>query len=189
MDTKRTLTTALTALLVLTLAAPFIAYTEPRIVGADESRVVLSGSMEPAIETGDVILVSKTPIENVEIGDVVTFRAHASTDTTYTHRVVDVNHDERGTVLTTKGDANENPDPMGVNDEMLIGTVDHTIPKLGIVVGALQSQLLPHVLVVLSLLTIGHEATRLLGLNEEPELDVAEAATDSASTFEAVKPP
>lgn len=146
----------------LLLAAPLAAYVKPELAGADEARIVLSGSMEPAIGVGDVVLVAETPIEAVEPGDVVTFRAHEGADTTYTHRVVEVVHDERGTVLTTKGDANDEPDPMAVNDAMLVGTVEHTVPHLGTVVAAAQSELVFLALVVLSVLTVGFEVNNLL---------------------------
>lgn len=161
MKRSRIVTTGV-LLLSLALAAPIVAYIQPATVGADESRIVLTGSMEPTLEPGDVVLVRHATIDDVEIGDIVTFRSHEGHETPYTHRVVDITTDQRGTVLTTKGDANEDPDPMYVNGDMLIGTVHVTIPKLGFVINGAQSQITPVILVVLSILAVGHEAQGLL---------------------------
>lgn len=169
---KRTLALGILAgALALALAAPFAAYAEPRLVGADRGLVVLTGSMEPSIEPGDVVLVAETDIDEVQVGDVVTFNPHPGVEKTYTHRVVDITHDKRGTVLTTKGDANERPDPMQVDDAMLVGTVEHRIPTLGKAIAALQGPLTPLTLVVLSILTAGYEITNLLEHAEADEGD------------------
>jgi len=158
--TRRAALAATGLVLLLALAAPVAAYAFPSLAGADEGLVVLSGSMEPAIEPGDIVLVEDVPIEEIEPGDVVTFQSHPGSETTYTHRVVDVTTDKRGTVLTTKGDANEQLDPMQTDADMLVGRVDHTIPKLGKLVAALQGPIAPLGLVGLSLVTIGHEVHR-----------------------------
>jgi len=117
--TRRAALAATGLVLLLALAAPVAAYAFPSLAGADEGLVVLSGSMEPAIEPGDIVLVEDVPIEEIEPGDVVTFQSHPGSETTYTHRVVDVTTDKRGTVLTTKGDANEQLDPMQTDADML----------------------------------------------------------------------
>lgn len=163
MSDKRTLAVAaLAGACVLALAAPFAAYAQPGLVGADRGLIVLTGSMEPAIAPGDVVLVEETPIEEVEVGDVVTFHPHEGAERTNTHRVVDITEDRRGTILTTKGDANEDPDPMPVDEDMLVGTVEHRLPYLGKAIVALQGPLGPLALVALSLVTVGYEASNVL---------------------------
>ncbi len=93
---------------------------------------VLSGSMEPDIRTGSLVLTR--PVEAVEIqtGDVIVFRHAVDGDQTkqvlIAHRVVDAGD---GTSFRTKGDANENLDPFLVPADDVVGTVLCDIPYLG----------------------------------------------------------
>jgi len=66
---------------------------------------VVSGSMEPEIKAGDLVIAKKTDIEDVKIGDYVVF---VSPDPklnkiTIIHSVVDIAEDEQGIKLTTQG--------------------------------------------------------------------------------------
>jgi len=45
-------------ILLIALVLPFVAYAVPQVAGAEHSFVVLSGSMEPSISPGDVVLVA-----------------------------------------------------------------------------------------------------------------------------------
>ena len=65
---------------------------------------VLSGSMEPAIKTGDLIVVKAIPDSNIEEGDIITFKTNP--DTFVTHRVVEVFDQDGNISFKTKGDAN-----------------------------------------------------------------------------------
>ena len=51
-----------------------------------ELRIVESGSMEPAITTGSLVLI--LPKETYDIGDVITFKS-ATADVPTTHRITD----------------------------------------------------------------------------------------------------
>lgn len=106
------------AILVLTVAHAF-----PVLVGAEGSYVVTSGSMSPAIQTGDVIFVYETAPASLETGDIVAFDASPGDDDIVTHRIIDVVENENGMGYVTKGDANENPDPGVVRPGQVIGTV------------------------------------------------------------------
>ena len=44
-------------LLLIAVVLPFVIYTVPQVVGAEHSYVVLSGSMEPTVDTGSVIVI------------------------------------------------------------------------------------------------------------------------------------
>lgn len=92
---------------------------------------VNSGSMEPAIKVGSLIVTR--PSENYGINDVITFRSGRSNKDTVTHRVVKV---ERGKDLTpvtfiTKGDANNDVDQRSVSVSSVLGKVVLTIPYIG----------------------------------------------------------
>jgi len=115
-----------------------VLFAVPQVVGAEQSYVVLSGSMSPAIGPGDIILVDAVPIEAVEVGDVVTFNRGEGAPTT--HRVIDIAQTDGERALVTKGDANEEADPGLVHSSQLVGRVMTlggtllVIPKFGFVV-------------------------------------------------------
>lgn len=188
---RRVALASVAAAVLLVVATPLAVYLAPSLAGADRSMIVLTGSMEPAIAPGEVVLVDAVDIDEVQVGDVVTFHPHVGVEKTYTHRVVDVTHDERGTVLTTKGDANAHPDPMQVNEAMLVGRVEHTLPHLGTAIAALQGPITPLALVGLSLVTIAHEVSRLLGRGEtdEPAAHGSQAASATFRVAERAKRP
>ena len=72
--------------------------------------IVTSGSMEPAVPVGALVVVAPTPASAIEVGDVV--YAQRGSGHGYLHRVVEVAPAARGAVtLTLQGDANRDPDP------------------------------------------------------------------------------
>lgn len=72
---------------------------------------VISGSMQPALQIGDVIIVKK--LNNYYERDIITY---SNGLTTITHRIIAINNDE----VITKGDANE-VDDKPINKEQIIG--------------------------------------------------------------------
>ncbi|MFB6169866.1 MAG: signal peptidase I [Haloarculaceae archaeon] len=121
---------ALVALVVLVV--PFVVFAVPGVVGGKASYVVLSGSMEPAIHVGDVVVVGNRDPAALEVGDVITF--DRGTDIPTTHRIVEVIESDTGVAFRTKGDANEDPDPALVAPTQVVGVVVLTIPLIGYVV-------------------------------------------------------
>jgi signal peptidase len=119
--TVTTLLNLFAVLVILAGIATFAVFAVPQLVGAERSYVVLSGSMQPTMEPGDVILVDAVEIEAVESGDIVTFRESANSVTT--HRVVEKVESDGGTALRTKGDDNEEPDIGLVRSDALVGRV------------------------------------------------------------------
>lgn len=71
--------------------------------------IVISGSMEPAIETGDLLIARPVAAADIHAGDVIT-AVSPSQGVQVTHRVVDVSPDGPGVQLTMQGDANALPD-------------------------------------------------------------------------------
>lgn len=74
--------------------------------------VVRSGSMEPLIHTGGMVLVRTVPASQVRVGDVVAVRRPDGV--TVTHRVVSLTRRGPLAQLVLKGDANETVDPFPV---------------------------------------------------------------------------
>ena len=113
-----------------------------------ELLTVRSGSMEPAIARGDLIVVKPVAITDVDEGDVVLFSTGGDRIPTV-HRVAGINEVElrianpaTGTVdvqtdyrLVTRGDANAEPDSAEVTPERLLGKVWFTVPGGGAIAG------------------------------------------------------
>ena len=100
---------------------------------------VLSGSMEPAYQTGSLIYVKEVDPFTLQSGDVITFMLNE--DTVATHRIVGVVPDETepGTIrFRTKGDANEFEDGQLVHYKNVIGSPVFTIPGLGYISSFIQ---------------------------------------------------
>ncbi len=108
--------------LVVAVVVPFLVYAVPQVVGADQSYVVLSGSMEPTISPGDAVVVERVPPETIQRGDVITF-VREGNDRPTTHRVVDVVEQNGGVAFETRGDANEDVDPGLVRPRQVQGKV------------------------------------------------------------------
>jgi len=101
--------------------------------------VVESGSMEPAIKTGSLIIVAKSNTFN--IGDIITFKKSQPVNKktklgTTTHRIVGMEKNN----FITKGDANKNNDDKTVGKQLIIGKVKFTIPILGYVISFAKTQ-------------------------------------------------
>lgn len=127
--------------LALCLAvASVLAHAFPGLVGADYSYIVQTGSMEPAIGTGSVIFVADVPPETIEEGDIITF-AESGAGRTTTHRVVEKHQAGESLRFTTKGDANEDPDPEPVYRSDVVGKATFSIPLLGYLIGFAQTRL------------------------------------------------
>ncbi|MGL4345461.1 MAG: signal peptidase I [Cellulosilyticaceae bacterium] len=96
--------------------------------------IVLTGSMEPKIKPGDVVLVEKLQtqedLEALQEGDVIYF---SRGDIMITHRIVEVVADEYGNeTYRTKGDNNSGVDARLVLPQEIKGTVNTVIPKIGL---------------------------------------------------------
>lgn len=101
--------------------------------------VIISGSMLPKIDIGDVVVVKSIEPEEVELDDVIQFR-EIEQDVRINHRVIDIQEDERGLPLfITKGDNNDSPDSEPVIAEQVMGKVIHIVPRVGWVTIALRS--------------------------------------------------
>ena len=86
---------------------------------------VYTGSMEPAIGVGSVVVIKPVNPETLNVGDVICYSFSEST--TITHRVVNITDEG----FITKGDANDDPDQRPVKKEEIIGKVILTIPFVG----------------------------------------------------------
>ena len=96
--------------------------------------VVLSGSMEPSIETGSVCFINKhAKFENIKEKDVIAFKMNDGT--LVTHRAIEIN--DSG--IVTKGDNNKDADRNIVTNSNFVGKNLFWIPKVGYVIKAFQT--------------------------------------------------
>ena len=95
--------------------------------GGVKVKIVKSGSMEPTIKTGGIVVIR--PTASYGVGDIITFGTDTKTQIPTTHRILKI---ENGN-LTTKGDANDAADPSQTRVSEVRGKVLFTIPYLGYV--------------------------------------------------------
>ena len=146
---------------VLVMASPFLPI--PRAIQLFSVR---SGSMEPTVPTGSLIFVR--PAAGYANGDIITVRT--GDEKTVTHRIIEVLNTDIGPAFRTKGDNNEEADPVEIALADIIGKTVLTVPYLGYPVAYAQTRtgfvtliLFPAVLIILSeLVSIVREARRLL---------------------------
>jgi signal peptidase len=98
--------------------------------------LVLTGSMEPALQTGGVAFVDKVEPKDIEVGDIMTF-TRPDTTQQVTHRVTGVIPTSAGFRFTTKGDANDIPDDWIINERQVVGKVRFALPHMAGAVGLL----------------------------------------------------
>jgi signal peptidase len=102
--------------------------------GKYRSLLVQSGSMEPTIMTGDIIVIQQHP--RYGKNDVVTFN---DGERVVTHRIIKESENGTNPTFQTKGDANRSADEAIITKSNILGAVVFTIPKLGYMVAFGQS--------------------------------------------------
>lgn len=122
------------ALVSLVVAAVVV----PKVIGG-VPLTVLTGSMQPVLRPGDLVVVKPVAADSLRPGDVVTFQPVSNDPTVITHRIVSRSVTNAGVSgFTTRGDAN------GVDDEpikadQVRGKVLYSLPKVGFIAKFIQS--------------------------------------------------
>ncbi len=138
---KKIVGTIIMLLLVFTLFINISNYIQVKILHKNIATIngyafleVVSGSMEPVLNVGDLVVVN-TKDKEIDENDVVTYSS--SNGSFVTHRVIE-NLDSG---LITKGDANNAKDKDIVKSENVIGKYIFKIPHFGILISSLQNPL------------------------------------------------
>lgn len=114
------------------LASILIAFSALSFTDVVKARIVLTESMAPAIDPGDLVLTISAERLSPKIGDVVSYTARRFDGApvgTFSHRVIG------GDVLSgfiVKGDNNPNPDVQRPKLEDIDGVVIFVLPYLGL---------------------------------------------------------
>ncbi|MGB9960139.1 MAG: signal peptidase I [Candidatus Bathyarchaeales archaeon] len=118
---------ALLALIATFLIIFLVFYRPVALLGDTRYEPVYTGSMEPAIPVGSIVVIKPAVPETLTVGDIICFKIEAESPTTVTHRIIDVTNEG----FKTKGDANEDPDPWTVKKQDVVGKVIAVIPYIG----------------------------------------------------------
>ena len=114
------------------------------LIAAQHLNVVVSGSMEPVMYRGDIVVLEKANLlgfqefnpDEVEVGDIVVYNA-AWHEGPVIRRVIEIGQINGTTVYKIKGDNNNAPDPYYVTEGQIMSRVltfnGHPliIPKIG----------------------------------------------------------
>ncbi len=124
--------------------------------------IVLTDSMYPDIESGDLIICSTVEAKDVKEKDVISFFDPAGNGTSIvTHRVIEVINEDGKLMFRTKGDNNNTEDKDLVPADKLVGTYKFRIPNAGNVAMFMQSTAGLIICVVLPIiLLIGYDIIR-----------------------------
>lgn len=143
--TKKIINTIITILLLpvliynvsLIIQAVISPNKTPEFLGI-KTYVIVSGSMIPELQIGDIVIVKNVPESVLQQGDIISFRQGQNV---ITHRIV-AKTEEGGTFnYTTKGDNNNTEDDQIITYKTIEGKVIGKISKLGLVVIALQNKM------------------------------------------------
>lgn len=127
----------------------------PNILGYSVFRV-MTGSMEPAIETDSLIVVKRVEASEIKIGDVISFFSQdpAHGGAVNTHRVTAIEQNGEEWNFVTKGDANQLEDKYVASSKDLIGKVVYVSHVMGIIVHLLSNPLIFIPVIVLPMFVI-----------------------------------
>ena len=100
-------------------------YRPVPLAGDTHYLVVQSGSMEPALPVGSVVVVKPVDPNKLQKNEIIWFKL--SGPQSITHRIIDITDEG----FITKGDANKAPDNFILEKKDVIGRVVFTIPYLG----------------------------------------------------------
>lgn len=76
------------------------------------TQTMLTGSMAPGINPGDVVVSWPKPATDLKVGDVISYHIPVEDHRVETHRVTKIMHGKDGSIsIRTQGDANDGVDP------------------------------------------------------------------------------
>ncbi len=114
------------------IAKSYLNADEVPSVGGKFPMIVLTDSMYPVIESGDLIICNTAEADEIKVDDVISFYDPMGSGTSVvTHRVMEIVTESGEIEFRTKGDNNNAEDTALVPAENLIGIYQSRIPKVG----------------------------------------------------------
>jgi signal peptidase len=173
----RVLGTVVTVIVVMVAAIVMVVAVATRLSPKDQYTafghpvlIVLSGSMSPAINTGDLIVdnpVTATQATQLHVGQVITFRSAPGSTTYFNHRIYKVIHHGGAVLYETKGDANNAPDTSLRPASDVIGLYSWKIPRGGYLLSNLHDPLVLALLLAAPILWFVAEPLRRWAREED----------------------
>ncbi len=142
-STTRRIGRLMTTLLLVFAASAFaLLAVGPHVFGY-RTATMLTGSMAPEINPGDVVVTMPKPKDDVAVGDVISYHIPVEDHRVETHRVVEVTKDAGGALaVRTKGDANEGVDPwLATLEGDTVWQQTMVVPHAGTVIRTLRAPL------------------------------------------------
>ncbi|MDX6512549.1 MAG: signal peptidase [Gaiellaceae bacterium] len=92
---------------------------------------VYSGSMEPKLHVGSLVVVRPVAASTLKVGDIITFNDPYVAKRLVTHRIVRIVERPQGRAYRTKGDANPARDPWAIELPAKVGKYSFDVPFVG----------------------------------------------------------
>lgn len=144
--------------------------------------IVLSGSMSPEFDTGSLAFVQDVDTDELAIGDIITYRSQADSDSLTTHRIVEVQRND-SLQFVTRGDANNVNDPNPVLAENIVGQVTGSVPYVGYALNFVQTrQGLILLIFVPGILIIVYELSKIMKYLTRGNTGKGKESDDSSDT-------
>jgi signal peptidase I len=158
--------------------------------------IVRSGSMEPTIMTGDLIVTKVVEPAQAEVGDVITFEDPTRKGAVVSHRAVRIKRYGGRFDFVTRGDANSGVERWSIAADGTLGVFQARIPKAGYALGWTQAPRVRAAMFVSACLIIavvalrriwssGGGGTADLGASEEAEVEAEPSPADDLGVAEA----
>lgn len=139
----------LSSLLLLAALMALVAVIVAGVAGI-RVRVEQTGSMAPALQPGDLVLVRSTPVQAVRIGDVIGVRD--ASGRVIVHRVERLDGDGGFVRVHTRGDANPTGEDWRIPRAADVALVEGKLPRLGAIVDAAKGPIAAGLVLIAGLL-------------------------------------
>jgi len=147
----------------LVVALALVLVVVPKLSGSTPL-TVLTGSMEPTLPPGTLLVVRPVDTADVRVGDVVTYQIESGRPEVISHRVVEVASSSDGsTTFVTKGDANGSADEAPVRPEQVRGELWYSVPWVGYVNQAVNGQARGWIVPLLAVALLGYSSYMVVG--------------------------
>lgn len=151
-------------------------------IGGVKLLTVQSGSMEPAIKVGAMVVVKSE--KNYNVGDVVTYKEQNDATKTITHRIIKKGYTGIDRYVT-KGDANDAVDPSVVLSTQILGKVIFAVPYIGYPIAFARTPVGLIVLVIFPATIIVYE--EVMNVKKEIDAHLAKRKKNKSSDSEKKK--
>ena len=146
--------------------------------------IVVTESMEPVINVNDLVIVSNPKVDELEVGDIITFRADINYDgetEVVTHYIMSITQDGEDYRIRTRryfaDEADYSPDPWSLDQNSILGTYSFHIPWIG-TIGQFAKSPFGIAAIVVNLGVIGGIVYLLK--KAEPKKEATETETESS---------